>query len=355
MSLTDARKLAGSAHELVARGIDPRIATAATQALQAKRTADTVESVVDDFIRKHTAQHRSKETERILRREVIGAWGSRPITSITRRDVVELVDRIAERAPVLANRTLARLKTLSAWALDRDIIEADPTARVRKPTKERARERILTDAELAAFWQACDRLGWPFGALFKLLALTGQRKSEIGELRWSETNLADELIEVAGERYKTGRPHVVPLSSPAAAIVRELPRMGDDGLLVFTTTGDTPVSGFSRAKATLDVIMETALRNAMPDAQSRAMTEPVLKPWTLHDLRRTARTNFSKLGVSHDVGERVIGHVLGGVRGVYDRYEFLREKRDALDRWAAHLFDIVEPRSNAVLPQEPQQ
>jgi integrase len=266
--LAKARQMAKEALELVGRGTDPRAARAAAQAEQAQQEADTVAVIVEQFIERYASQRRWEEPARVLRRDVVPEWGARPIRGITRRDVIELLDTIAERAPVGANRVLTVLSVFFGWALDRDIIEADPTARVRKPTAETARERVLSDVELRAFWSGCDRLGWPFGPIFKLLALTAARKSEIGELLRPEIDKVKWLIEIPGVRYKTGISHIIPMSDEAAAIFEEIPvvepqQLADGALAppyVFTTTGKTPVSGFSKAKIELDGYMLEELR-----------------------------------------------------------------------------------------------
>lgn len=346
ISLAKARQSAGDALELVGRSIDPREAKVEARAVEEQQAADTVAVVVEQFIEKYASQRRWEEPPRILRSDVVPEWGKRPIREITRRNVIELLDTIAERAPVGANRVLTVLSVFFGWALDRDIIDADPTARVRKPTAETSRERVLSDVELRAFWIGCGRLGWPFGPVFKLLALTAARKSEIGEMTGPEIDKVKRLIEVPGARYKTGKAHVIPLAGMALAIIDSLPVIEPQKLdgttapaYVFTTTGKTPVSGFSKAKIDLDDYMLEELQRGAKEPDK--ITFP---HWTIHDLRRTVRTNLSAMGVSADIGERILGHVIGGVRGVYDRYQFLREKREALDRWAAHLDGIVNPR-----------
>lgn len=344
VGLAKARKMAGESLELAGQGIDPRITKASQEAADAARKADTVAAVAEEFIAKHASQRRWGELERILRRDVIREWKSRPVSEVSRREVIDLLDTIAERAPIQANRTLTVLSIFFGWCLDRDIIGADPTARVQKPTKETPRERVLSDAELRAFWQGCGTLGWPFGPLLRLLALTGQRKGEIGNLLWTDVNAKAKLIELAGSRYKTGKPHSVPLSKAALAILEDLPRIGEKSGLVFTTNDTTAVSGFSKAKSELDGYMLEELRKdaAAPD-------KVTLAPWRIHDLRRTVRTNLSRLGVPADIGERILGHVIGGIRGVYDHHSFLPQMRDALERWAVHLDGIVNPRPSKVV------
>jgi integrase len=342
IGLAEARTLAGEVLELVARGRDPRKVRAERAVAAEQRAADTIAAVAEQFITRYASQRRWRELTRVLRRDVVPEWGGRPAAEITRREVIEFVERIAARAPIQGNRTLVVLKIFFGWALDRDIIASDPTARVRKPTKEYARERVLDDAEIVAFWRACERLGWPFGPLLQLLLLTAQRKSEIAHLTRREVVSAERLIEIAGSKYKTGRPQVVPLCATALAIIDALPVLGD---LLFTANGRTPVSAFSGAKTALDRLMLEELRRDAPEA--------TLPLWTVHDLRRTARTNFSKLRIPSDIGERILGHAIPGVRGRYDRHEYLDEKRDALDRWAAHLDGLLHPRPDNVtsLPQ----
>jgi integrase len=286
--------------------------------------------------------------KRILMRDVVPKWKGRPLADITRRDARALLDEIEGRAPTQRNRVLEVLRVFAKWAAERDIIPADFTSGVKK-NPEQARERALTDDEVRAFWMAAGQLGWPFGDILKLLLLTGSRKSEIGEAHWNEISVDDKLMEIPASRTKQARPHVIPLSPAALAIIVTLKKVGETPDLVFTTNAKTPVSGFSKAKLQMDIAMEVALRDAMTDEQSRAMPEAALAPWVIHDLRRTVRSNLSKLGVFSDVAERILGHAIPGVRGVYDRHSYLDEKRDALDRWALHVAGIVSPQPDKVV------
>jgi integrase len=292
IGLAKARQMAGDALELVGQGKDPRALKAAAVAAQEQQQADTVEVVGNLFIARYASKRRWRDLTGIINRDIIPRWRERPISSITRKEVIAFIDDIVDRgAEVQANRVVTVAKRFFGWAIDKDIIENDPTARVKKPTKESPRERVLSDAELRAFWRGCDRLGWPFGPLLQLLAMTAQRKSEIAHLTRAEINHVEKVIEITGAKYKTGKPHTVPLSSAALAIMADLPQVGTKSDLLFTTNGATPVSAFSKAKVRLDAYMLAELR--------LASTEPgkvVLIPWTIHDLRRTARSNFSKLG-----------------------------------------------------------
>jgi integrase len=205
-----------------------------------------------------------------------------------------------------------------------------------KPGAVVKRDRVLTDSELAAVWKAAEKIGWPFGPTFRLLMLTGSRRDEIGSLRWSEIH-GDE-IRIPGERSKTGEPRIIPLSLAAARLIDTLPHIGDD--FVFTTTGKTPVSGWSKAKRLFD--STAAEINGRP-----------LAPWRLHDLRRTAATGLQRLGINLQVIESVLGHVGGsraGIVGVYQRHQFVAEVRVALEAWAREIERIASGKKAAVVP-----
>ena len=170
---------------------------------------------------------------------------------------------------------------------------------------------------------------WPFGPLFRLLILTGARREEIGALRWSE--IKKDRIELDGSRTKNGQPHTIPLSILAAALIKKLPRLGKSEY-VFTTTGETPVSGWSKAKASLD------------EAVTNINRGKTLPGWRLHDLRRTVATGMQRLGISLQVIEAVLGHLSGsraGIVGVYQRHKFDAEKKAAIGAWAEHVSRLV--------------
>lgn len=334
ITLAKARQAVQEAQEAIGRGDDPRTVKAVAVAAQARQRADTVGAVAEQFISKHASKRRWRELTRVMVRDVVPQWRDRPVASITRREVIDLIDDIAERAPTQGNRTLTVLKIFFGWAVDRDIIEADPTNRVRKPSKETQRERILTAPEIGAFWHGCDAIGEPFGEVLQLLLLTAQRKSEIAHLEWDEFESAKQRIAIAGAKYKTGRPHAVPLSDAAFAILKGRSRI-EGCRFVFSTNGNVPVAAFSKAKVRLDAAMLAYLRQGDPEA--------TLPGWRIHDLRRTARSGLSQLGIRPDIGERVLGHVIGGVAGVYDRHTYEPEMRHALDLWAAHVQDTANP------------
>jgi integrase len=341
-----ARRAAGEALDRVSSGVDP------SQEKRARRSAaapenDTFAAVAEDYLeqyaKKNIAAGTRKEMERLLRRDVLPNWRNRPIGSITRGDVNKLVDGIAARgAPVQANRTLAWLRALFNWAVGKDRLQASPVAGIKPPVKERPRDRALSDDEVRWLWTACDGIGWPFGPLTKLLVLTAQRRDEVAGMEWSEIDLDKKTWTMPREKAKNARANEVQLSDAAAEILRSLPpdRIGTVGL-VFTTNGSTPVSGFSRAKAKLDGGMLRAYRQ-----DDGTVRDEAIPPWILHDLRRTAATGMARLNVPPHVVDKVLNHVSGTIRGVaavYNRFEYLEERRRALEAWGRYVSKLVDP------------
>jgi integrase len=263
---------------------------------------------------------------------VFPTWADRPIASITRQDVGRLLKGIEDRgSPVQANRQRARLHTLFRWAVKEELIAANPVTNVDKIIRETARDRVLTDEEIVAFWTGCDRLGWPFGALYKLLLLTAQRRTEVAGMTWGELDLKKHLWTIPRERAKNDRAHEVHLSDLAIEIIENLPRQ--DTPLVFSTTGSTHVSGYSRSKGALD----------------RAMGAD---DWILHDLRRTAATGMAKLNIAPHVVDKILNHVSGTIRGVaaiYNRHAYTEERASALEAWSRYVESLVRPAAPNVV------
>jgi integrase len=184
-------------------------------------------------------------------------------------------------------------------------------------------------------WRAAEGLGYPFGPLVRLLILTGQRVSEVAEARWSEIDLAGGVWTVPAERSKNGIANVVPLSGPARALIEALPRVGlGGGSFLFTTRGERPVSGFSKAKAAID--------SAIAERRAEAGEAP-MAPWRLHDLRRTFATLGGKLRIPRDIRKAVLNHVQSDVTAIYDRYRYADEKSEALATWADFVLTVVAP------------
>src|SRR5215471_4433750 len=293
---------------------------------------DSIETVAAQFVERHCQRvnrpRTARETERLLRRNVLPRWRGRSIDSITRRDVLDVLDRVVDAgAPIEANRVLAATRKMFSWAVSRDIIAASPCAGVKPPSPERSRDRTLNDDELRSVMLAADQIGWPFGPLVQLLALLGQRRDEVARMRWSEVDVEKHLWVLPLGRTKTGKTaHEVPLSTAAIEILKKIPRVaGSD--LVFSANGSTAASGFSKAKRRID-----------------ALLPPDTPHWTLHDLRRSFASGAARIGVGLPVVEKVLGHVgtsFHGVAGIYQRFDLADAKREALEAWGRHVDSLV--------------
>lgn len=348
--LAEARDLARDALVRIARGSDPAAERAAKVAEnQAARDAvvrqvrDRFETVADEFFTRYLApKNRSAdESKRIIDTVLVPAWGARPVTEIVKRDVIELLDSIMDRGtPYMANRVLALTRKMFNWLADeRGVIESSPVTGVKAPGKEESRDRVLDDAELVLVMAAADLMGWPFGPLVKVLALTGQRRDEVAGMRWQDVDLSRSVWTIPAHVAKNGRIHDVPLAPSVVEIIKALPRIGD--LYMFSTTRTTPVSGFSRAKIKLDSIV----------AESRG-GEPVPE-WRLHDLRRTTASGMAQLGIAPHVVEKVLNHSSGTIKGVaavYNRHEYLEERRRALEAWANKVESLTKSLACNVVP-----
>jgi integrase len=274
-------------------------------------------------------------------------WRDKSVAEITADDIHHLVDEIHERGiPGLIRRiggesdsvarvSHARLSKFFSWAVERRIIVVNPCTSVWRPGASIPRVRILNDQELRWFWLACGQLGEPFGPLFKLLLLTGQRRDEVAGMTLAELSDDCATWNLPSERTKNKRSHTVPLSRQARELIASVHRVAGAGY-VFTTNGATPVSGWSKTKHRLDSRM-------LELAQAENAT---VQPWIVHDLRRTVASGLQRLGVALPVTERVLNHVsgsFGGIVAVYQVHQYADEKREALQRWADTVDGITRP------------
>jgi integrase len=339
LTLAGARKAAADARHRVEQGTDPaaqkRAAKANSAALAAHRAADGIKPLADQFLRFYAAPNTRprtyQQTEDVLQRLVLPAWQGRTVHDIRRRDVIALVDDVAgERGPHMANKTLAVLGRWFSWLVSRDVIALSPTIGVERPTRDVPRERILDDAEIAGLWRACEEEG-VFGAFVRVLLLTGCRRSEVSNMRWSEINTAERLWQLPRERTKNAVPHAVPLAPLAWAIVAAQPRfVGSD--FVFSNDGRRPIGGFSRSKCRLEERTKFG------------------KAWTLHDARRSCASGMQRLGIRAEVIERCLNHRSGvyrGISGVYQRDDMLEAKRNAFNAWGLHIEQLLGDTSVA--------
>jgi len=257
---------------LIQRGIDPKEHEASGRLDEQRRRGSTFAAVAEDFISQHLkGQRRAGPSEREIRRELISRWTEKQITGLSRPDVVEMVDAIRDRgANRQAHNILGHARTIYNWAIDRGIYGLEqnqsPFNRLR-PSRligpKKTRKRILTDEELCAFWRASHELGYPYGPLFRFLLLTGQRKAEVGEMRWHEIDMHRRVWTIPPERFKSDETHTVPLSDLALALLECLAQFAQGDFVFSTTSGRKPVNGFSKAKARLDAA--SACQRIRPD------------------------------------------------------------------------------------------
>jgi integrase len=327
VDLKTARLLGGKALRAAAEGRDPGREKMQSRAAK----ADSIDRVVEDFLERHVRRSNrprsAQETERLLRLHVLPRWRGRTVHEITRRDVLDVLDRVVDGgAPIAANRALAAVRKLFNWCVAQDILSASPCAGVKPPTAERSRDRVLSDDELRLVWQAADQVGWPFGPLVQLLALTGQRRDEVGRMQWSEIDIEKRLWALPAGRVKNNQLHQAPLSDAALDVLKGAPQIAGSPF-VFTTNGIAPSSAYSKNKRRLDALLPSDL-----------------PAWRLHDLRRTAASGMARLGINLPVIEKVLNHASGsfaGIVGVYQRHSFADEKRQALERWGAFVADMT--------------
>ncbi len=329
-----ARREAQRALEQVREGIDPGDLKRSRRDHRLQTFGDLVTEYLERQARPNTRSTTFVNTLGDFEHNILPRWRKRSIASITKADVIALVDSIVDRgAAVQANRTLGRLKALYRWAIAKDLVATSPAAGLDKPTEEEDRDRVLTDDEIRWFWRACQTEGWPYGPMCQLLLTTAQRRSEISGLTWQELDLERAQWTIPRHRAKSDREHVVALSSLAMSILAPLPRHSD---LVFSRSAEITPRGFSKAKVRLDEDMLAA-------KQADGANDPI-PGWTFHDLRRTATTGMARLKIPPHIADRVLNHTSGTIKGVaktYNRFEYLDERRDALEKWGQFVEGLI--------------
>jgi integrase len=337
LTLDEAHKAAKQVLAKVELGADPQ----AERRAKRQREGDTLRAVARLYLEAKKSVVRPntyRELDRYLTGPHFKALHSTPIDQVTRRDVAMRLTKItAENGSITAGRARAALSALYAWAMGEGLAEANPVVGTTKPKDSTPRERTLSDAEIAALWHAAGEAG-AFGKIVKLLILTGCRRMEICGLRWSEIDMGNGLLRLPPERTKNKRPHVLSLPPMALDIIATIPQMvardhcfGERSDLGFTQWG---------AKRDLDARLGEAV-----------------KPWTLHDLRRTCATGMADIGVQPHIIEAVLNHISGhkvGVAGIYNRSSYEREVKAALALWADHIATITNGGERKVLafPQD---
>jgi integrase len=343
VTLADAREMARDWLAMVRRGVDPKEEQERQRVAEQRKRENSFRAVAEEFFRlavigpnpDKPKQRKGREVQQDIEREFMPQWGGRPITEITQADIVRVLDAVVERGNLYqAHNLLGHVRRFFNWAIARGIYGLDRSPCDRMKAREVigakvSRTRVLTDAELRALWRATEQIGYAYGPLIRMLALTGQRKSEVAEARWSEFDLNRRLWTIPAERMKMAAAHVVPLTDEALAILQGLPRFKRGDYLFTTTYGAKAVNNFHKAKKRLDKLMLAELGT--------------LPPFVIHDIRRTMRTGLSALLIPDLVCELVIAHSKPGLHKVYNQHAYLDEKRRALELWAGRLRDIVTP------------
>ena len=355
LTLASARRLAAEIHRQRAMGRDVVADYDASRRRQKSqhesRAKSTYASAAKDFIEQYASKktRRWRETARLLglaypptggepiriKGGLCERWNDKPIAEIDGHDIHSLIDETRRSgAPGLERRSdgpteararvmLSCLSKMFSWLVQHRRVSQNPCKDVHRPEASAARDRVLTDAEIVKFWRATDAERKELSALLKLLLLTGCRLNEVAGMTRAELSDDGATWNIPGSRTKNKRPHVVPL----APLARKMVGTGSEGF-VFTTTGRSPVSGWSKIKRRLDAAMK-------------------IPPWRLHDLRRTAATGMAEIGIAPHIVEAALNHISGakaGVAGTYNRAAYAEEKRSALERWASHVQGLVSER-----------
>jgi integrase len=334
IGLAKARKLAIAALGDLVSGVHPK---------QRARPVNTFAALADEFLHRPAAakQRTAAAIAQNIERHLLPRWGTRIAAEIKRGDVIATIEDIDRKSgPYMASKALALASSIYRFAITRELgnIASNPCQFI-KPSEfvgaMAPRQRVLADSEIALIWRATQgqiRNGiestYPGGPFVRFLLLTAVRRGEAAGMTWDEVNLDDALWVIPAHRTKTGAPHEVPLSRMAVDLLKSLPRFA--GGFVFSTDGRAPIKGFGKFKDAVD-------------ARAAELAPPGLTEWRFHDLRRSARTNLSSLGVSPFIAELVIGHQQKGVHKIYDLHRYQNEKRDALERWASKLRTIIAP------------
>jgi integrase len=329
LSLADARDQATAAKYTVAKGEDPALQK------QSARIAPTVADLATQYLDRYAKNHKKswRDDARLLHREVLPEWGRRKAHDITRKDVLVLLDSIVERgSPIQANRILALIRVMFNWAISRDILEHNPCYQVKAPSKENQRDRVLTEEEIRLVWNACGQLDPVLAAYFQIRLLTAQRGGEIRAMHWNDIDMDTGWWTIPASIAKNGLAHRVPLSATVQQLLQSLR----------ATTGST------------SWVFPSPRRSEKPIVNVR---KPALRLCALsgvnfipHDLRRTAASHMTSIGISRLVVSKILNHAEVGVTKVYDRHSYDAEKRQALDLWGRKVVSLIMGETSKVIP-----
>ena len=363
LTLEKARDEARAKFALLSKGLDPAAAEAAAEVERNRKRmvfGDAAERFLAEGMEprkgRRLAPRYVEETRRNIRNHVLPRWRDRDLESIARKDVDILVRAVMEGkveaevilankgrvkgGPIAANRVLAALGAMFMWAIRKELVKSNPCTLADKPGEERRGDRTLSPEEVIELWGALDGLGYPFGTFLQVALLTGQRRINVARARWSDIDLEGRVWLQPPKTTKSKRQHAVPLSELVVELLRRVPRKSvtvggkaRPSAFVFTTNGQTAVSGFSYAKAAIDQSISASRSDRGADAMER---------WTIHDLRRTCATNLGRLGTPGEIVSKVLDHAPQGITNTtYNLWENFDEKRAALDRWSEHVRELL--------------
>ena len=324
LNLAQARTKARKALVELLEGIHPEM-----KQHSHKAGIDSFNHLVREFIEKYARVHNKdwRETEKIFKRYFLKPWGARPFKSISKADVVYVLDGLVhQNTPSAANHAFRAVRKLFNWAIERGLMEFSPCLGLKEPAKSVARDRVLSDEELARIWIGADSLDYPFGPIVQLMILTGKRRGEAAGIKWAHLDFKNKVWTLPSPDAKNSEQHILPLMPMALDILSPLPRLSEG--LVFPShrrNSTNPVSGFGKAKARLDILS--------------GVTD-----WRFHDIRRTVATGLSRLGVLPHVTERVLNHISGSlspVAKIYNRHHYVKEMQNALELWETHISSIL--------------
>lgn len=344
-TLAEARDEYRELRKLVRQGINPQ-----QQKAEIRRQAEqdlTFGDLSERYLKEYATHKRSGDQDsRLLSYDVLPRWKQLKAKDVKRRDVQEMLKAIVDRGVgVTANRTLAVVRRVFNWGIEQDLIETTPCAGVKAPSKERARDRVLTSDEITTFWNHLD-LSLPIHTALKLELLLAQRIGEILGMRWDELNLDESIWTLTPDRTKNETVHLVPLSDKAVALINDMRVLSGTSEYVFASPR-APRSNPVSASENRNPIRIDSVGTAL----DRAIVKAGLAHFSSHDLRRTAATNISALGYTDDLIGRILNHKNRTVTARYNRHSYLEEKRTALDAWAEKLNDLVFTAS----PESPEQ
>jgi len=328
LSLADAHAAHATARQLLERGTDP--GTVEQDEKEESRRTPTVKRLAAEYIEKYAKPRKRswKEDERILNKDVVPRWGKRKAQEITRRDIILLLDEIVERgASIQANRTLAAIRKMYAFAMGRGVLDSSPCVAIPSPSKENRRDRVLNETEIKTFWDKLDtaKMERPTALALRLQLITAQRKGEVAGAEWTDFDLKNGWWTIPAEKAKNGIPHRVPLSRLAMEILGELKDLSGESPWLFPSPRDG------------QHIAETSVDHAV-----RVNAEHFgIDHFTPHDLRRTSASMMTASGIQRLTVSKVLNHVETGITSVYDRHSYDKEKRSALRSWGSKLETIL--------------